>query len=98
MATIPPPIPPRPRPLYSSPQIRFNPDDSHPVINELCLRKRDTHSRGEHEHIDFHPAARRLSAPASSGRQRYPEREGAPLQPRSAFSSPDWTRASPLDR
>jgi hypothetical protein len=44
-----------PRPPLRNLAIRFDPDDSHPVITELCLREREEHRRGEHEHIAFIP-------------------------------------------
>jgi hypothetical protein len=55
MANFPSPVPPQPRPQIRHLAIRFNPDDSHPMIEELCERERSTHDRGEHEHIDFIP-------------------------------------------
>jgi hypothetical protein len=55
MAATPSAVPPRPRPPIRHLAIRFNPDDSHPLIAELCERERSTHERGEHEHIDFIP-------------------------------------------
>jgi hypothetical protein len=55
MAEIPSHIQSRPRPTIRHLAIRFNPDDSHPLISELCERERSVHDRGEHEHIDFIP-------------------------------------------
>jgi hypothetical protein len=55
MAENPSLVPPRRRPPIRHVAIRFNPDDSHPLIAELCDRERSTHDRGEHEHIDFIP-------------------------------------------
>ena len=55
MAATPSAAPSRARPPIRHLAIRFNPDDSHPLIAELCERERSTHYRGEHEHIDFIP-------------------------------------------
>jgi hypothetical protein len=35
--------------------IRFDPEDAHPMISELCQRERESHGHGEHQHIDFIP-------------------------------------------
>jgi hypothetical protein len=55
MAESPTPVPPRPRSPIRHLVIRFNPDDSHPLIEQLCERERSVHDRGQHEHIEFIP-------------------------------------------
>jgi hypothetical protein len=55
MSNVPYPMPPGPRPAIRHLVVRFDPEDVHPKITELCLRERETHDRGEHEHIDFIP-------------------------------------------
>jgi hypothetical protein len=48
-------MPPGPRPALRHIVVRFDPEDVHPKITELCERERESHDRGEHEHIDFIP-------------------------------------------
>ena len=55
MAEIPYPMPLPPRPPLQHLVVRFDPNDVHPKITELCERERENHGRGEHEHIDFIP-------------------------------------------
>ena len=55
MSNIPYPLPRGPRPPLGHVAIRFNPNDMHPLIAELCEREREVHGLGQHEHIDFIP-------------------------------------------
>jgi hypothetical protein len=55
MSSVPYQMPIGPRPALRHVVIRFDPTDAHPKITELCLRERETHDRGDHEHIDFVP-------------------------------------------
>jgi hypothetical protein len=59
MANFPYPMPAGPRPHLRRIVVRFDPQDVHPRITELCERERENHDRGEHEHIDFIPSPRR---------------------------------------
>ena len=53
------PEPTPPRPQLHHVVVRYDPDDIHPRIAELYQRERAAHDRGDHEHIDFIPNAKR---------------------------------------